>query len=176
MHPQSSAGNRTARPAKHTSRRYATVRYTRHPDRFFVSSTICITAALVSAGIREKSSNLKSFFQLQVLRRDLRDHRPHPLDLGLVPCLRIVLARRPVCIPLQRHCRTTLGYRPPAVEHRGGQAVTPTDLADRDPRLIRLTQNLQFLLSRKSPMLAFAHKPRYSCRPTAADRSLSFPR
>jgi hypothetical protein len=36
--------------------------YTRHPERRLVCSTICITAAFVSAGTRYKSSNFKSFF------------------------------------------------------------------------------------------------------------------
>jgi hypothetical protein len=42
------------------------------------------------------------FFQLQVLRGDLRDHRAHPFNLSLVPGLRIVLAWRALRIAFQR--------------------------------------------------------------------------
>jgi hypothetical protein len=37
------------------------VRYTRHPERRLFCATICITAAFVSAGIRDKSFNLRSY-------------------------------------------------------------------------------------------------------------------
>ena len=115
------------------------------------------------------------FFELQVLCRDLRDHRPHPLDLRLVPHLSIVFSRRSVGIALQRYRRTALGHRPPAVENRRRQSVSPACLADRHPGLLRLAQNLNLLLSRKPPMFALAHKLRSVCRKPAAARSLSFP-
>lgn len=90
-----------------------------------------------------------------------------------MPRFRIVLTRGSLRIALERHSRTTLGDRPPAIQHRRRQSMPPTHLAHRHARLLRLAQNLDLLLRRKSWILAFAHELRSLCGAPAADRSLS---
>jgi hypothetical protein len=55
-------------------------------------------------------------------------------------------------------------------------AVAPAYLAHSHARLIRLAQDLDFLLRRESSIFAFAHSLRSGRRPPAGARSLSFSR
>ena len=105
----------TARRADHADSRAPSRRSTRSAARpeppacDAPASRIGVSCALRSAspplcslpvhGINPPTSNL--FFQLQILRRDLRDHRPQPRSLGFLPRLPIVLARRALGVLLQ---------------------------------------------------------------------------
>jgi len=136
--------------------------------------TMPITSALLSAGTRDRSSNLRSFFQLQVLRRDLRDHGTQPRHLRFPTCFHITLARQTLGILPQRTGRVALRHRPPAIQYGRRQTVAPAHLAHRCPGLLRFPQNLQRLFRRKLSILAFAHPLRSVCRLPAAARSLAF--
>ena len=73
------------------------------------------------------------FFQLEVLRRDLRNHRPQPGQFRFTTRFLIAFAWLTFGILLQRTRRTVLCHRPPVIKHRRRQTFASA-LSEYSPR------------------------------------------